>query len=120
MTPSDAARLKALDRDHYLHPFTDFKALGNEGSRLITGAHGVYIEDDEGRQILDAMAGLWCVNLGYGRQELVDAATRQLQQLPYYNSFFKTTNPPAAALAETARRLQARGATISATKETFT
>ncbi|OHZ03044.1 aspartate aminotransferase family protein [Salinicola sp. MIT1003] len=101
MTPPGAARLKALDRDHYLHPFTDFKALGDEGSRLITAAHGVYIEDDEGRQILDAMAGLWCVNLGYGRQELVDAATRQLQQLPYYNSFFKTTHPPAAELAET-------------------
>ncbi|WP_110707217.1 aspartate aminotransferase family protein [Salinicola sp. CR57] len=101
MTPSDAAGLKALDRDHYLHPFTDFKALGDEGSRLITAADGIYIEDDGGRRFLDAMAGLWCVNLGYGRRELVDAASRQLQQLPYYNSFFKTTNPPAAELAET-------------------
>ncbi len=45
------------------------------------------------------MAGLWCVNLGYGRQELVDAATRQMQQLPYYNLFFQTSHPPAAELA---------------------
>ncbi|MCH4561606.1 aspartate aminotransferase family protein [Halomonas sp. EGI 63088] len=90
---------QALDRAHHLHPFTDFKALGEEGSRIITRAEGVYIHDSEGHRILDAMAGLWCVNLGYGRQELVDAATAQLQQLPYYNNFFKTTHPPAVRLA---------------------
>jgi len=78
------------DRDHrhYLHPFTDHKDLGNKGTRIITHAEGVYITDSEGQKILDGMAGLWCVNLGYGRQELIDAATRQMQQLPYYNCFF--------------------------------
>ncbi|MDI5936171.1 aspartate aminotransferase family protein [Halomonas kalidii] len=90
---------QALDRAHHLHPFTDFKALGEEGSRIITRAEGVYIHDSEGHRILDGMAGLWCVNLGYGRQELVDAATAQLQELPYYNNFFKTTHPPAVRLA---------------------
>ncbi|WP_413616391.1 aspartate aminotransferase family protein [Halomonas cupida] len=105
MTPPSTARLKQLDRDHHLHPFTDFKALGEEGSRIITSADGIYIHDADGNRILDAMAGLWCVNLGYGRQELVDAATEQLQQLPYYNNFFKTTHPPAVELAETLCRL---------------
>ncbi len=91
---------QALDRAHHLHPFTDFKALGEEGSRVVTHAEGVYIHDSEGNRILDGMAGLWCVNLGYGRRELVEAATAQLEQLPYYNSFFKTTHPPAVRLAE--------------------
>lgn len=90
---------QALDRQHHLHPFTDFKSLGEEGSRIITHADGVYIYDSQGNRILDGMAGLWCVNLGYGRQELVDAATEQMQQLPYYNNFFKTTHPPAVKLA---------------------
>ncbi|WP_136249199.1 aspartate aminotransferase family protein [Halomonas borealis] len=105
MTQSVSARFNALDRDHHLHPFTDFKALGEEGCRVITAAQGVYIEDADGHRILDGMAGLWCVNLGYGRQELVDAATEQLQQLPFYNTFFKTTHPPAVELAETLCRL---------------
>ncbi|WP_301583789.1 aspartate aminotransferase family protein [Halomonas alkaliantarctica] len=90
---------QTLDRQHHLHPFTDFKSLGEEGSRIITHAEGVYIYDSQGSRILDGMAGLWCVNLGYGRQELVDAATEQMQQLPYYNNFFKTTHPPAVKLA---------------------
>ncbi|SDL85542.1 putrescine aminotransferase [Franzmannia pantelleriensis] len=97
--------IQALDRAHYLHPFSDFKALGEEGCRVIVGAEGVYIIDDQGNRILDGMAGLWCVNLGYGREELVDAATRQMHELPYYNSFFKTTHLPAVKLAETLCRL---------------
>ncbi|MGM0702626.1 MAG: aspartate aminotransferase family protein [Pseudomonadota bacterium] len=97
--------LKALDRAHHLHSFTDFKALGEEGSRIITHAEGVYIHDSEGHRILDGMAGLWCVNLGYGREELVAAASVQMRELPYYNNFFKTTHPPAVKLAETLCRL---------------
>ena len=50
--------------------------------------------------MLDGMAGLWCVNVGYGRQEIIDAASRQMQQLPYYNTFFQTSHPPVIALAE--------------------
>ena len=94
-----------LDRAHHLHPFTDFKALGEEGSRIIERGEGVYIIDSEGNRILDGMAGLWCVNLGYGREELVEAAAAQMRQLPYYNNFFKTTHPPAVKLAETLCRL---------------
>ena len=97
--------LQDSDHRHYLHPFTDHKALGDKGTRVITGAKGVYIQDSEGHMILDGMAGLWCVNLGYGRQELVDAATRQMQQLPYYNSFFQTAHPPAIELSAVLSRI---------------
>jgi putrescine aminotransferase len=95
------ADLKTSDHSHYLHPFTDHKELAERGgTRIITRADGVYIYDAEGQKILDGMAGLWCVNLGYGRQELVDAAARQMQELPYYNSFFQCTHPPAIELSE--------------------
>jgi putrescine aminotransferase len=94
------ARLRAADNAHHLHPFTDHQALRNEGSRIIVGGKGCYIEDAEGNRILDGMAGLWCVNVGYGRQELIDAASKQLNALPYYNSFFKSTTVPAIELAE--------------------
>ncbi|MGI9263909.1 MAG: aspartate aminotransferase family protein [Gammaproteobacteria bacterium] len=88
------------DHRHYLHPFTDHKELGTRGSHIITRAEGVYIWDSEGRQILDGMAGLWCVNVGYGRSDLVEAASRQMRELPYYNSFFQCTHPPAIELSE--------------------
>ena len=88
------------DSAHYLHPFTDFKSLAQKGSRIITKADNIYLWDSDGHKILDAMSGLWCVNVGYGRQELITAATRQMQELPFYNSFFQTATPPAIELAE--------------------
>jgi len=88
------------DAAHYLHPFTDFKSLSAKGSRIIERADGIYLWDSEGNRILDGMAGLWCVAMGYGRRELIDAATEQLQKLPYYNSFFQTSHPPAIELSE--------------------
>ncbi|MEJ2534785.1 MAG: aspartate aminotransferase family protein [Gammaproteobacteria bacterium] len=88
-----------LDHRHYLHPFTDHDDLGKRGARIIERAEGVYIWDTDGNRILDGMAGLWCVNLGYGRQDLVDAATEQMKKLPYYNSFFQTAHPPVIELS---------------------
>lgn len=88
-----------LDRDHYLHPFTDHKDLGAKKSRIITRADGVYIYDADDNQILDGMSGLWCVNAGYGRDELVEAAANQLRELPYYNSFFQCAHPPSIELS---------------------
>lgn len=87
------------DSAHCLHPFTNFKSLNAKGSRVITKAEGVYIYDEDGNKILDGMAGLWCVNLGYSSQPLIDAATAQLKELPYYNLFFQTTHPPAVELS---------------------
>lgn len=93
------ARLQQDDRQHYLHPFTDHRELGERGTRVITRADGVYIWEESGKKILDGMSGLWCVNLGYGREELIEAGARQLRELPYYNSFFQCTHPPAIELA---------------------
>ncbi len=88
-----------LDKEHYLHPFTDHKELHEKRSRIISRADGVYIFDADDNKILDAMSGLWCVNIGYGRDELVDAAAAQMRELPYYNSFFQCSHPPAIELS---------------------
>ena len=95
----DTEQIQALDRAHYLHPFTDFKDLATRGARVITRSAGIYVWDSEGNKILDGMSGLWCVNVGYGRKELAEAAHQQMMTLPYYNSFFQTTNVPAVQLA---------------------
>ncbi|MCY9875223.1 aspartate aminotransferase family protein [Vibrio natriegens] len=87
------------DSAHCLHPFTNFKALNDKGSRIIKRAEGVYIYDEDDNKILDGMAGLWCVNMGYSCQPLIDAATKQMQELPYYNLFFQTAHPPAVELS---------------------
>lgn len=91
--------LQALDAAHHMHPFTNGADLAVKGVRVITRADGVFLTDSEGGQLLDAMAGLWCVNIGYGRSELADAAARQMRELPYYNTFFQTTHVPVIALA---------------------
>ncbi|CAN0623969.1 Putrescine--pyruvate aminotransferase [Burkholderia multivorans] len=93
------AEYRALDAAHHIHPFSDMGALNRSGSRVIVKAHGVYLWDSDGNQIIDGMAGLWCVNVGYSRKELADAAYRQMQELPYYNTFFKTTHPPVIELS---------------------
>ena len=98
-TVVDTALIQSLDSAHFLHPFTDFKDLSGRGARVITRAEGIYVWDSEGKKILDAMSGLWCVNVGYGRKALADAAHHQMMTLPYYNSFFQTTNVPAVQLA---------------------
>jgi putrescine aminotransferase len=104
-TAHTTAEWQALDAAHYLHPFTDHKSLAARGTRVITRAEGVYLHDSEGNRILDGMSGLWCVALGYGRRELAEAAYRQMQELPYYNSFFQCANPPAIELADRLARL---------------
>ncbi len=93
------AELQALDAAHHMHPFTAGGELAEKGARVITRAKGVTLTDSEGNEILDGMAGLWCVNIGYGREELAEAAARQIRELPYYNTFFQTTHVPAIALA---------------------
>ncbi len=95
----DTQAIQALDSAHYLHPFTDHGDLATRGARVMTHADGIYVWDSEGKKVLDAMSGLWCVNAGYGRKELADAAYQQMMTLPYYNSFFQTTNVPAVKLA---------------------
>ena len=90
---------QALDSAHHMAPFTDYGDLRQKGARIITHAEGHYIHDSDGNRILDGMAGLWCVNVGYGRPELVEAAATQMAKLPYYNNFFRTSNQPVAELS---------------------
>jgi putrescine---pyruvate transaminase len=94
------AELQALDSAHHLHPFTGGDALAKKGARIITRARGATLTDSDGIEILDGMAGLWCVNIGYGRDELAQAAFDQMKELPYYNTFFQTSHPPVIALAQ--------------------
>ena len=93
------AELQALDAAHHMHPFTENAALARKGARIMVRGEGVFVTDTEGHKILDGMAGLWCVNIGYGRTELGDVAKRQMDELAYYNTFFQTSHVPAIALA---------------------
>jgi putrescine---pyruvate transaminase len=97
----DIAGLRQMDMAHHLPAQSDYQLqqdLG--GSRIITQADGCYITDGDGVRLLDGMAGLWCVNIGYGREELADVAAAQMRELSYYNTFFKTATPPAILLAD--------------------
>lgn len=96
----DIAELKRLDVAHHLPAQQDYKLIEDiGGSRIVTHAEGCYIHDGDGNRILDGMAGLWCVNVGYGREELVEVAAEQMRELPFYNTFFKTATPATVLLA---------------------
>jgi len=93
------AEYQAMDAAHHWHPFTDTADLAKKGARVIVGADGVWLTDSDGNRILDGMAGLWCVNVGYGRAEIAEAIARQARELAYYNTFFQSTHPGAAEFA---------------------
>lgn len=96
----DIAEVVKNDIAHHFHPFTDHKSFHAEGGpRVMTQADGIWIWDGKGNKLLDGMSGLWCVNVGYGRKELAEAAFTQMLDLPYYNTFFKTTTVPTTELA---------------------
>ncbi|MCF3195092.1 aspartate aminotransferase family protein [Pseudomonas bubulae] len=98
-----------LSNDHHLAPFSDFKQLKEVGPRIITHAKGVYLWDSEGHKILDGMAGLWCVAIGYARDELAEAASKQMRELPYYNLFFMTAHPPVLELSKAIAEIAPEG-----------
>ncbi|MFZ3185181.1 MAG: aspartate aminotransferase family protein [Pseudomonas sp.] len=100
---------QAMSRAHHLAPFSDYQQLSDNGPRIIVKADGVYLWDSEGQKILDGMAGLWCVAIGYGRDELADAASQQMKELPFYNTFFNTAHPPVLELAKTLAELTPEG-----------
>jgi adenosylmethionine-8-amino-7-oxononanoate aminotransferase len=85
------------DLGNVLHPIVQHKAL-EEKQMVIVGGQGSTVIDADGTEYLDAMAGLWCVNIGYGRSELADLAAEQMRQLPYFPH--TAMNLPAASLAE--------------------
>ncbi|MDA4809722.1 aminotransferase class III-fold pyridoxal phosphate-dependent enzyme, partial [Enterobacter hormaechei] len=81
--------LNAWDRDHFFHPSTHMgtHARGESPTRVIKGGEGVHIFDVNGKRSLDAFAGLYCVNVGYGRQEIADAIAQQAKELAYYHAY---------------------------------
>ena len=87
------------DRDHLLHPFAEFPGFAEHGSRVFNRAEGVYVYSNSGESYLDGIGGLWCVNIGYGREEMARAIAEQALELPYYNTFTDMTSPPASRLA---------------------
>src|SRR5262245_57591302 len=100
-----ADRPEALDRPTHLHPFTSIAELAGRGPLVMRDGHGVRLKDVRGREYIDAMAGLWCVNVGYGREEIVEAIAAQARQLAFYHSFFSMTTEPAVRLADRLLRL---------------
>ena len=87
------------DKDHFIHPWTDFSTFKDEGSLVLTDGSGITLTDSEGKQYIDGIGGLWCVNIGYGREEMADAIAEQAKRIPYFSTFGHHTTPPAAALA---------------------
>ncbi|NSY40446.1 aspartate aminotransferase family protein [Leisingera sp. ANG59] len=94
-----ANSLVELDRAHLVHPLASYRGHEAAGVRVLSSARGATVTDAEGRELLDGFAGLWCVNAGYGQQSLIDAATKQLQQLPYATGYFGLGSEPAIRLA---------------------
>ncbi len=91
--------ISELDAAHHIHPFNNIQQLKDEGVLVIAEGQGIYVFDENGKRYIDGMAGLWCVNIGYGREELMTAAQQQMSKLPYYNTFFQSTTAPVAKLA---------------------
>ncbi len=97
--------LQQLDQRFHIHPFTSQNELDAQGTHVIVSGSGVFVQDAQGRQLLDGLAGLWCVNVGYGRTEIIEAVAAQMRQVAFYPSFFNTTTEPAIRLAERLARL---------------
>lgn len=92
--------LVELDRKHLIHPVSSFRGHQDKGATIIKSADGVWLTDIDGNQILDAFSGLWCVNTGYGQKSVVDAAYKQMTELPYSTTYFSYSNEPAIKLAK--------------------
>ena len=95
----DTQDLWKKDLDHYVHPWTDFSVFHEEGSLVVAEADGAYVFDSDGKRYIDGIGGLWCVNIGYGRDEMAQAIADQVRAIPYYSSFNHLTTPPSAELA---------------------
>ncbi|ATJ83742.1 aminotransferase [Halomonas beimenensis] len=87
------------DRDHFMHPWTDFSTFKETGSMVFHRADGVSLQDADGKRYLDGIGGLWCVNIGYGRDEIAEAVAAQIRDIPYFSTFGHHTTAPAARLA---------------------
>jgi adenosylmethionine-8-amino-7-oxononanoate aminotransferase len=89
-----------IDRDHLIHPVTSFRAHEARGATLLRSAKGMWVTDIDGNEVLDAFAGLWCVNVGYGHESIVEVAAEQMRRLPYATGYFHFGSEPTVRLAE--------------------
>ncbi len=99
-TKTQIAAVQEVDRKTHMHPFTSAASHAEGVPKLMVEGSGIHVRDDIGNEYLDAMSGLWCVNVGYGRDEIVDAISDQARRLNYYHTFMSMTNEPAARLAD--------------------
>jgi len=100
MTPFlDPDALSALDRAHLVHPVAPWRRHEERGPMVLSSAQGAWLKDDHGHELLDAFAGLWCVNVGYGQESVVQAAAEQMRKLPYATGYFHFSSEPAIRLA---------------------
>ena len=95
----DMKKVWQQDKDHYVHPWTDFSTFKEEGSLIVAESSNVHITDGDGNRYMDGIGGLWCVNVGYGREEIGQAMAEQATKMPYYSSFGHHTSIPAAQLS---------------------
>ena len=98
-TPMDKTTLVDLDRQHLIHPLSNLRAHERRGVTILESGKGAYLRDIDGRELLDAFSGLWCVNVGYGQESIVRAATEQMRKLPYATGYFGFGSEPAIRLA---------------------
>ena len=91
--------LTELDRQHWIHPFSEWREHERSGVRILRSGKEVFVSDDQGTEFLDGFAGLWCVNVGYGQSSIVAAATKQMQELPYATAYFDFGSEPSIRLA---------------------
>ena len=91
--------LIALDRDHLIHPVISWKGHEARGATVLQSAQGATLTDAEGHTLLDGFSGLWCVNVGYGHESIVEAAAEQMRRLPYATGYFHFSSEPAIRLA---------------------
>jgi len=88
------------DVAHLIHGFTDLTGHSQSGPSIVTGGKGVYVYDEQGREYIEAVSGMWCTSLGFGEEELIEAATEQMRKLPYYHTLASKSVNPAIDLAE--------------------
>lgn len=100
MTKHPISELRAKDQRHHIHPFTHHEQMHEVGTHVIHQGDGCFLIDQDQRRLLDGLAGLWCVNVGYNCASIVEAVHRQMTELPYYPSFFNTTTEPPVLVAE--------------------
>ena len=108
-----ANSLIELDRDHYVHPVSAYRAHEARGALVLESAKGMFIRDAQGRSLLDAFAGLWCVNIGYGHESVVEAAAAQMRKLPYATGYFGFASEPTIRLAAKLAEIAPPGLSIT-------